>query len=46
MSIEWKAAKDVELFRNGSVHGFSRLIGLITLEQVINSMVRLTGRVL
>ena len=27
-------AKDVELFRNGSVHEFYRLKALITLEQV------------
>ena len=38
-------AKDVELFRNGSVHEFYRLKALITLEQaktsVKTSMVRL-----
>ena len=31
--------KDVELFRNGSVHDFYRLKALITLEQVITSVV-------
>ena len=46
MSIEKKDAKDVELVRNGSVHGFYRLKALTTLEEVITSMVRLTGRVL
>ena len=46
-------AKDVELFRNGSVREFYRLKALITLEQVNTLvfekkilMVRLTGRVL
>ena len=31
--------KDVELFRNGSVHGFCRLKALITLAEVNTSMV-------
>ena len=31
-------AKDVELFRNGSVHEFCRLKALITLEQVNTSV--------
>ena len=31
--------KDVELFRNGTVHDFYRLKALITLEQVITSVV-------
>ena len=35
MSIDWKAAKVVELFRNGSVHEFFRLKVLITLEHEI-----------
>ena len=46
-------AKDVELFRNGSVREFYRFKALITLEQVNTLvvekkalMVRLTGRVL
>ena len=34
-----KAKKDVELFRNGSVHEFYRLKALITLKQVITKMV-------
>ena len=32
-------AKDVELFRNGTVHDFYRLKALIALEQVITSVV-------
>ena len=32
-------AKDVELFQNGTVHDFYRLKALITLEQVITSVV-------
>ena len=46
-------AKDIELFRNGSVREFYRLKALITLEQVNTLVVekntltmRLTGRVL
>ena len=35
--------KDVELFRNGSVHEFCRLKALITLEEVNTSMVEKTG---
>ena len=35
MSIDWKAANVVELFRNGSVHEFFRLKVLITLEHEI-----------
>ena len=31
--------KDVELFRNGTVHDFYRVKALITLEQVITSVV-------
>ena len=34
-----KEAKDLELFRNGSVHEFYRLKALITLKQVISSVV-------
>ena len=34
--IEKKAAKDVEPFRNGSVHEFYRLKALITLEHGID----------
>ena len=34
--IEEKAAKDVEPFRNGSVHEFYRLKALITLEHGID----------
>jgi len=33
-------AKDVELFRNGSVHEFYRLKALISLEQVNISVVK------
>ena len=32
-------AKDVKLFRNGTVHDFYRLKALIALEQVITSVV-------
>ena len=34
-----KGAKDVEIFQNGSVHEFCRLKVLITLKQVITSVV-------
>ena len=34
-----KEAKDLELFRNWSVHEFYRLKALITLKQVISSVV-------
>ena len=39
MSIEQKAAKDVQLFRKASVHLFYSLKALTALEQVITSVV-------
>ena len=45
MSIESKAAKDVELFRNASVHEFYSLKALINLEQVITSAVNKKNKV-
>ena len=35
-----KLKKDIELFRNGSVHEFYRLKALITLEQVNTSVAK------
>ena len=45
MSIESKAAKDVVLFRNASVHEFYSLKALINLEQVITSAVNKKNKV-
>ena len=45
MSIEKKAAKDVDLFRNASVYLFYSLKALTALEQVITSVVNKKNKV-